>query len=103
MIKTYYKFKLDKEEILSDEQTAYEGEDERCFTCIIWIYEDTIWDVNLDITSVKNQLGVLIPRWYVYIDSNWKETKKNLVWFLIEGLFTENLRSHYYDSFTFKK
>jgi hypothetical protein len=104
MLKTYYKFDISKESLISSEQIAYlEQAPDNC-TRITWIYVDVdlfpdIWD-----TTVMYQCGSYIakyifPPWLSW-DEYWDSLARKIDWFIVEWLFSPALEWQYYESFT---
>ena len=100
MLRHYYKFDIEKESLLSIEQSKFINQKESNFTCFVGIYENTDGVVDLTKTTVGCQCGTLVSRGQDYLDIDWNQAKKKLTWFLLEWLFSENLEWQYYDSFT---
>lgn len=99
MIKTYYKFALDKELLIKTEQDIVGSEN----TCITGIYVDNP-SPDLSDSTVKCQDGGFIPRGLPESTWEWVEwevTKpsQSLDWFLIEKLRSESLQWEYYEKF----
>ena len=96
MIKTYYKFQLDKEALITTAQ-------EMCNGCVTWIYIDAIGEPDLNPTTVKLQDWSFIAKWIAAQSGTVIDPveipAKDLDWFLIEKLRDETLQWQYYDKF----
>ena len=100
MIKTYYKFHLDKESIIKEQQDIVWSEN----TCISWIYIDTDTPTLTD-STIECQNGWFIKYWLPEfigegVGGEVSISAQELSGFLVEKLFSQELEGHYYESFT---
>ena len=99
MIKTYYKFHIDKENLIKEAQDSWEW-----FTCITWIYVDAVGEPDLGLSTIKCQDWSFIVKWIPERIGEWVEwevvvSAQSLDWFLIEKLRCPSLEWEYYEKF----